>query len=362
MILSRLKPKSSMSRVLAMRLSALGDVAMTVPVVYSFAKAFPNNEIVVLSRERWDALFANMPGNVRFYGVDLQEYAGLRGLARLYNELRRNEAPDKVADLHDVLRTKYLSARFRMAGIAVAVINKGRREKRELVRPDHKKLVQLKTSTQRYADVLAKLGFSFELDFHSIFGDEEGDVGTLAAVVGAKNENEWVGIAPFAQHEGKTYPRDLMEHVVSLLCKRPNREIFIFGGGPDEREVAEEWERRYPPVTSLIGKGRLADELGVMSRMDVMLTMDSANMHLASIVGVKVFSIWGATHPAAGFSAWAQTPDTFIQYDMPCRPCSVYGNKKCRRGDYACLRHIDPNRVAEQIETALETKKLSRQR
>lgn len=350
-----------MSRILALRLSALGDVAMTVPVIHSLAESFPGSEVVVVSRERWAALFANMPANVRFYGIDLQEYGGLRGLERLFGELRR-EGFDAVADFHNVLRTKYIDIRFRMAGVPVAAINKGRREKRELTRQKHKRLVQLKTSTERYADVLARLGFTFDLDFRSIFGGEEGDVGTLAPVVGAKNENEWVGIAPFAQHEGKIYPLELMEHVVSLLCKRPQRKIFIFGGGSGERLIAGEWERRYPSVTSLVGKGRMIDELGVMSRMDVMLSMDSANMHLASIVGVKVFSIWGATHPAAGFSAWGQTSDTFIQTDMDCRPCSVYGNKKCCRGDYACLRRIDPNRVAEKIETALETKRLSRQR
>ena len=220
--------------------------------------------------------------------------------------------------------------------------------------------MQLKTSTQRYREVFQKLGYEFGIDFRSIFGDDEGDVGTLAPVVGAKNENEWVGIAPFAQHEGKIYPVELMEHVVSLLCKRPKRKIFIFGGGNEERRVAEEWEKRYPSVISVVGKGRMIDELGVMSRMDVMLSMDSANMHLASIVGAKVFSIWGATHPAAGFGAWGQTPDSFIQTDMDCRPCSVFGNKKCHRDDYACLRHIDPNRVAEKLETALETRKLSK--
>ena len=350
-----------MSRILALRLSALGDVAMSVPVIYSFAENYPDSEIVVVSREKWGALFANMPSNVCFYGIDLQEYGGIRGLERLFGELRREEF-DAVADFHNVLRTKYLDMRFRMAGVPVAVINKGRREKKELTRPQHKRLVQLKTSTMRYAEVLKKLGFGFDVDFHSIFGDDEGDVGTLAPVVGGKNENEWVGMARFAQHEGKIYPLELMEHVVSLLCKRPKRKIFIFGGGSEERLIAEEWEKRYPSVISVVGKGRMSDELGVMSRMDVMLSMDSANMHLASIVGVKVFSIWGATHPAAGFSAWGQTPDTFIQTDMDCRPCSVYGNKKCSRGDYACLRRIDPNRIAEKIETALETKKLSKQR
>lgn len=350
-----------MARILALRFSALGDVAMTVPAIYSLAVSRPDCDITIVSREQWGAVFRGMPSNVHFYGVDLQEYAGLRGLERLFKELHA-ENFDCVADLHDVLRTKYLDMRFRMAGVTVAKIVKGRHEKAELTRKGHKPPRQLKTSVQRYADVLAKLGYPFTFDFHSIYGDELGDMGTLASVMGAKNENEWVGVAPFAQHEGKVYPLELMERVVALLCKRPALKIFIFGGGSEERQTAEQWERKYPSVTSLIGKGRLAEELGVMSHLDVMLSMDSANMHLAALTGIKVYSIWGATHPAAGFTAWGQGPDTYIQKEMACRPCSVYGNRKCMRGDYACLRRIDPNRVAEIIKSWLETRKLALRR
>ena len=348
-----------MATILALRLSALGDVAMTVPVIYSFAHTYPGHDITIVTREQWSALFEGMPSNVHFYGVDLNDYRGIRGLSRLYDELKR-EHPGAVADFHDVLRTKYLDARFRMAGVKVSVITKGRIEKKELTRAEHKRLKPLKTSPERYADVLRRLGFQLELEFHSIFGDDEGDVGTLANIVGAKNENEWIGIAPFAKHEGKIYPPEMMERVIAQLCKRPGRRIFIFGGGSEERKTAEEWQARYPSVFSLIGKGRMVDELGVMRRTDVMLTMDSGNMHLAAITGVKVFSIWGATHPYAGFAAWGQTPDSFIQTDLPCRPCSVFGNRKCRRGDYACLRKIDPKVVVEKIQMYLESIKLKR--
>lgn len=348
-----------MSSILILRFSALGDVTMSVPVVYSLARTYPGIEITVVTREQWAALFESMPSGVHFHGLDMSDYRGIRGLSRLYRELRM-EKPECIADFHDVLRSRYLDMRFHMSRIKVAVINKGRKEKKELTRRDNKRFCQLPTSTERYADVLRRLGYPVKMEFLSIFGDEEGDVGTLANVVGAKNENTWIGIAPFAQHEGKIYPTDMMEHVIALLCKKPGRRIFIFGGGEEERSIAGEWESRYPAVSSLIGKGRLIDELGVMSRLDVMLSMDSANMHLAAITGIKVFSIWGATHPYAGFAAWGQTPDSFIQADLPCRPCSIFGNRKCYRGDYACLRKIDPMVVVEKIQTYLETKDLNR--
>ena len=246
-----------------------------------------------------------------------------------------------------------------MNHIPVVPIKKGRRAKKELTRRKNKRLKPLETSVQRYADVFARLGYPFKFNFTSIFGEEKGDVGTLAEIVGSKNEDEWIGVAPFAQHKGKIYPPELTERVVSILCKYPRRRIFIFGGGEEEKNIALEWEKRYPAVTSMIGYGRMEDELGVLSRMDVVLSMDSANMHLASITGVPVVSIWGATHPYAGFQGWGQEPSNFIQADMDCRPCSVYGNKPCLRGDYACLTRISPDTVAEKIESIIEKRKLT---
>ena len=347
-----------MAHILAIRLSALGDVAMSVPVIHSLAINYPNDEITVVSRQKWSALFREMPGNVRFFGIDPDEYSGLRGLEQLFRELR-DENFDCVADLHDVLRTKYLRLRFRMKHVPVAAIQKGRREKEELTRRRNKIIRQLKTSTERYADVFARLGYPVELCFTSLFNNEKGDVGTLAETIGSKNEDVWIGIAPFAQHKGKIYPPELTERVISILCKQPKRRIFIFGGGEEEKRIAEEWAQHYPTVTSVIGRGRMEDELGALSRMDVVLSMDSANMHLASITGVPVISIWGATHPYAGFAGWRQKPSTFIQTDIKCRPCSVYGNKPCFRGDYACLTRINPDTVAEEIESAIETRKLN---
>ena len=93
----------------------------------------------------------------------------------------------------------------------------------------------------------------------------------------------------------------------------------------------------------------MSDELILMSHLDVMVSMDSSNMHMASLVGTKVVSIWGATHPYAGFMGWRQSEENAVQLDMPCRPCSVYGNKPCLRGDYACMNNISPEMIIEKI-------------
>ena len=343
-----------MARILIMRLSALGDVAMTVPVVTSLALQYPQLEITVLSREQFRPLFNIMPANVSFIGGQFNnKHRGIEGLNRLYAELKPMKF-DYVADFHDVLRTKYLRMRFAMTGAAMEHIDKDRKAKRRLTRRDDKVLVSLKSSFRRYADVLENLGFPILLNFTSIYGQGTGDFKLIEPIVGARSEGEtWLGIAPFAKHKGKIYPLEKQEKVVAHFANRPNTRVFLFGGGADEKAIVDGWVAKYPSLTSLIGKLSFDQELNVISHLDLMLSMDSANMHLASIVNTPVVSIWGATHPYAGFLGWKQLPVNCVQLDMSCRPCSIFGDKPCFRGDYACMYDITPEQVIEKVEGVL---------
>jgi ADP-heptose:LPS heptosyltransferase len=343
-----------MARILIIRFSALGDVAMTIPVIYSFAVQYPQHEITVLSRAVWQPLFQELPGNVSFIGADLTgKHKGLWGLNHLYSELRRMHF-DCVADFHHVLRARYLCLRFRLANISVASICKGRAGKKKLVRRQHKVMESQKSSFRRYADVLEKLGFPVLLNFSSIYGEGKGNFAEIEPVTGPKENRKWIGIAPFAKHAGKIYPLELQERVVAHFAADPSVKVFLFGGGKKEQEIFDAWIAKYPSVVSMIGKLNMRTELNLMSHLDVMLSMDSANMHLASLVNIPVVSVWGATHPYAGFMGWKQLPVNTVQLDLPCRPCSVYGQKPCWRGDYACLCGISPEQVIEKVEGIIE--------
>ena len=344
-----------MKNLLIIRFSAIGDVAMTIPVITSLAVDNPSLRITVLSRSFLQPLFGHMPPNVRFKGVDLKAdaYKGIRGLCRLFTELKQ-ENFDAVADFHNVLRSKFLCLLFRLAGKRVACIDKGRKGKRLLVKAEGKVRVQQKTSFQRYADVLTRLGLQSRSSFQSIFYPQKGDLDLIVDITGPKAENHWIGIAPFAAHPGKIYPLEKLDKVIGMLAAEPHLRLFIFGAGDSQRQVAERWMSRYPDkVLSVIGKMTLDKELVLMSWLDVMLSMDSSNMHLASLVHTPVVSVWGATHPYAGFMGWRQRTEDAVQLDLPCRPCSVYGNKPCLRGDYACLNDIAPERVVTQLKSHL---------
>lgn len=318
--------------ILVIRFSALGDVVMTVPVIHSIATCYPQHHFIVLSRTGMTSYFENLPSNVQFKGVDLNQYKGIGGLGRLYQELKRLDI-DAVADLHDVLRSQYLRFRFLLAGKKVCHIQKGRAERKALTSGNPGKHQQLKTSFERYADVFAGLGLPASISYSPSKTSKPG----------------WIGIAPFAAHAGKVYPQDKMREVIRLIAQHADSRVFLFGGGAKEVEMLESWAKIAPNVESVAGKLSRKEELSLISSLRVMLSMDSANMHLASLVGTEVVSVWGATHPYAGFLGWNQKLDNVIQVEMPCRPCSIYGNKPCREGGYPCLNQISPQMIAGKV-------------
>ena len=345
--------------ILVIRFSALGDVAMAVPVIYSLAKQHPDIRITVLSRNMARPLFENLAPNVGFMGADLKgEYRGIRGLNALYRRLTAKQFT-AIADLHSVLRSEFLRMRFNMANCRVAHINKHRKGRRKLTSDDNRQLSQQPTTFQNYVEVFERLGYSINIQFTSIFPPEGGDLSVLPAAMNVKNAGEqWIGIAPFAAHEGKIYPTPLMHQVIAQLTQQhPKARLFLFGRGEKEDKFFTEWCQEFPTCTYVSRHVEsMNEELVLMSHLEVMLSMDSANMHLASLTGIPVVSIWGATHPLAGFMGWNQSKANAIQADLDCRPCSIFGQKPCKRGDYACLNQIKPETIVEKINTLLLTK------
>lgn len=339
--------------ILVIRFSALGDIAMTVPIVYSLAMEYPDVRITVLSRGFARSLFEDLAPNVNFMEADIKhEYRGVKGLNSLYRRLVAKQFT-AVADLHAVLRSNFLRMRFNLGRFNVEHINKHRQMKRHLVRNQHKEKQQLPTSFDNYAEVFARLGYPIhEFTFHSLFPEEGGNLNMLPRVKGVKRSwEQWIGIAPFAAHKGKIYPSELMEQVIRQLSEKyPKARFMLFGKGKDEDELFTEWVKKMPQC-SYVSKylENLHQELILMSHLDVMISMDSANMHLASLTATPVVSIWGATHPYAGFMGWKQNMENAISLDMDCRPCSIYGNKPCKFGDYRCLNNIKPETIVERV-------------
>jgi ADP-heptose:LPS heptosyltransferase len=275
------------------------------------------------------------------------------GVVRDVMKLRKYQF-DSVLDLHDVIRSRIVDFIFRLNGKKVVIIDKRRRERKRLVARPPKITHLLRPVTERYADVFRKAGFCFEETFVSLFAGQAENTEETDAMFGDK-KGRWIGIAPFAKHQGKVYPAEKMERVVQLISEQERMMIFLFGGRGVEEKILNRWAMNYKNTVSVAGKFLLDRELALINRLDVLVSMDSANMHFASLVGTKVISIWGATHPLAGFYGYHQREDLAIQVDLPCRPCSIYGKKTCYRGDWACLNQITPEQIIQRINDYLKT-------
>ena len=337
--------RSRPRHLLVLRTSAMGDVAMLPHALRALREACPDLRITVATRKLFFPFFAGL--DVGFLEVDTKgPQHSLAGMWRLAREARRLGV-DAVADVHGVMRSAAFGLSMRLHGVRVASIRKGRAEKRRFIRRGAAVSEPLRHTVLRYCDVFRRLGF--------VFGDP-GPV-VRAAVpaespVGRK-EGVWIGFAPFSAHPGKTYPDDLSREAVRLLAGRCDR-LFIHGGGGAEGEFAAQMERMWPNVTALRGKVTLSGEMEVIAREDCLVSMDSLAMHLAALVATPVVSVWGATHPGLGFLGWGCDPQHVLQAGLACRPCSVFGARACRYGDYRCLRAVAPQMIAEEVDKVLK--------
>lgn len=327
-------------RILVVRLSAMGDVAMTVHAVAALRRSYPDVAITVLTRRAWVPFYRDIE---RIDFLTLEGANGEKGFKRVCQLAGEAAASGvtHVADLHDVLRTKLLRTLLRLRGCRIAKIDKEKALKQRATRPTNKDLTPLRHSVERYADVLAHVGYPIDLshiEHHSR---------VLPSSFGERTEGRWIGIAPFSKQEGKTYPSPLREQLVEQVAEAFDR-VFVFSGGGAEREFAGTMESRHKNVTAVFGRIRLDEEVDLMANLDALVSMDSSAMHMASLVGTPTVSVWGATHPATGFYGWGGNAENQVQLDLPCRPCSVYGEKTCQFGDYRCMR-IAPERIIERL-------------
>lgn len=336
---------------LVFRFSAMGDVALAQPVIKNILENNPKVHITFVSNKNLKPLFLDLP-NFTFIGVDLKaDYNGFLGIIKLFNSLKKTGKYNHIIDLHSVLRTWGLCFLFSLIGISYKRIDKGRKEKKQLTVKHKKQFVPLKHTTERYADVFRKLGLkTSEIKAHSI--NLSAEVGkSLHPFLAEKNllpkNNQWIGIAPFSKHKQKEWGIEKVNKLIEMLSKN-DATVFLFGGGKSEIERLENLAASYKNTIVVAGKLDFEKEMALIAQLDAMVTMDSFNMHLAGLLGIKVVSIWGATHHFSGFGPLGVNKEYVVEVphkELACRPCSVFGNKPCHRGDHACMQQIKVENV-----------------
>ena len=330
----------------------MGDVAMTVPVLRAFVQQNHEIKITVISRPFFKPLFDTIP-NVSFFTFDEKKrHKGFLGLLRLFQDLKDINI-DAFADLHNVLRSKVVRTLFALIGKKTAYVDKGRAEKAALTRSENKFFKPLPTMFERHLKVFEELGFTVDLS-NPIFHPKAILDNETNFLIG-ENYSKLIGVAPFAQYDSKVYPLDLMQEVIDKLAENKNHKILLFGGGKKEIEILDSLSKDKKNVVVVAGQLKFQQELQLISNLDVMLSMDSGNAHIAAMFGVKVITLWGTTHPFAGFMPFNQPFENALTANrnlFPKIPTSVYGNKKVA-GYESAMRTISVESVIHKINAAI---------
>ncbi|MFA6126935.1 MAG: glycosyltransferase family 9 protein [Bacteroidales bacterium] len=337
-----------MKSLLVLRLSSMGDVILTKPVMLGVLDKNPDIRIVFVTRKKFIPYFK---GNDRLLTVSFDPegvHRGMTGLVRLFRELKSFNC-DYVIDLHGIIRTRILDTLFLITGKKVYRIRKYRKLRREILKKRTPGLT-VPHAVDRYLEVFEKAGFKGALA-DCPFRINAGHPGLIP-------ENPSViriGLAPLSKHRTKNWGLQHVSELIRLLRLQDSIELHLFGGIEDQEELNA---LTGPGVINHAGNTDALDEISLFRKMDLFLSMDSANMHLASLTGIPTLSVWGATDPTLGFGALNQPRDYSLWSDSPevyCRPCSVYGEIPCRRTDapMICMNSITPLRVLDKIKEIL---------
>jgi ADP-heptose:LPS heptosyltransferase len=334
----------------------MGDVALMVPVIRSVVQTYQDVEVTVVTRPKFAPLFYDIE-RVNAFPADVDyTYNGIFGMRELFRTLIRKGDYEVVIDMHDHIRTIILRTLFKFFGTDVVVLDKGRAEKSLFTKRENKIDQPLRHTVIRYQQAFEKAGFPFNLIEPPYFYLNE----TLRAAAtdwlaqkDLQKKEKWIGIAPFAMHASKIWPLENYIGVINEVLKKGPAKFFLFGGGSREIKFFESLQQRFPEnVVVAAGQLKIRQEIALMQQLDLMLCVDSSNMHLAALAGIPLLSVWGGTHPDVGFGPFKTSADSVIQIsraELPCRPCSVYGRDSCYVGGFPCLTRISAEMIAQRI-------------
>jgi len=330
---------------IVIRLSSLGDVAMLVPVLISFHFKFPNSRVKLISREHFRPIF-EMLTFVEYIAID-KSNSKLSFIDLIHFfinlDLKRNHI---ILDLHNVIRSKILRFLFGIYRNPCYVIDKGREEKKKMIKFESKKLVQLKSSFERYREVFEKANFHFELQSNAF----------LERTIAEKNI-PWIGIAPFSKHKSKEYSLSKLRKTLELISSKHEVKFFIFGYGENELTLTQELCRDIPNTEIFINSASFTEELNIISSLDLMISMDSGNGHLAANYGIPVITLWGTTHPCLGYGTYAQPLENSLLPNskrFPFLPVSIFGNNKIASYERA-IDSIEVDTIVQRVSKILNS-------
>ncbi len=329
-----MKENKTPENILIIRLSSLGDVLLTTPVVRSLKKKFPSAEIDFLVKPQYKEALKHNP-----YLRNIFEYVP-KNLKEIIKTLRNNKY-DFVLDLQNNLRSRKVRKALKTK---TYVFHKPTFEKFMLVHFKKNYFGGVFPIPYRYA--LAVKDLQLDNEGLDLFLPKD-----LAPVI--KKEENYIGFCPGARHFTKRYPAEYFVRLGKLLGKE-GFQIAIFGG-KDDTEICSEIASKIPNAKNLCNENKLFETAVNIKECKAVICNDSGLMHTAAAVKTPVVAIFGSTVKEFGFVPFGVKNIILERNDVPCRPCSHIGREKCPKKHFDCMRKLTPEEVFAETINFLKT-------
>lgn len=318
-------------KILVIRLSSLGDIILTTPVIRALKSKYPHLKIDFLVKE---SFVETVNHNKHLETVYTYEKDIDRLLTVNY---------DFVLDLQNNRRSRI-------------IVKKIKAPVQRFKKPQLKKflLVNLKINlfktivpiSKRYAENIE--GIEVESP-PELFTDAH--VLTLPEIF--VNGNRTIGICPGSKHYTKMWPEDYYKNLAQMLLD-VGFNVVIFGGNSDI-ETGARISADVAGVINLTNENRLLETVQLMKHCDAVVCNDSGMMHTATAAGIKVLAIFGSTVREFGFAPFSDKAVVVENKNLACRPCSHIGKNSCPNGHFRCMLDLTPEVVFEELKNLLES-------
>ncbi len=338
-------------RILVIRLSSLGDILLTTPMLESLREAFPLARIDFCTKEQYSYLLKLDPGIHKV--IKAKNHAGFRDLRDL-RQLIKLSNYNLIIDAHNNFRSIYLRM---FQGAKTLVFRKYSLRKFLLVNFKINLMKKLPPVTERYRQIITRipaLEFKTENPKPIVYTNESSQkaVDNMIASLGLNSGMKLVCIAAASHHFTKTYPAEYYAEVINKF-DNSKTAFFLTGIAKDSVNIKRIKERTSGNVYDLCDKLETEDLVALMKRCSLVLSGDTGPMHIAEALEIPIVMMAGSSVREFGFYPQSKEAVVLENNTLKCRPCSHIGRSKCPKGHFKCMMELAPDMVYEKAVAVL---------
>lgn len=320
---------SRTKKILIIRLSSLGDILLTTPLIRTIKKKYPQTQIDFMLKEEYFDLLKNNP-----YINKILPYSKETSNHPIIQSSNHSEY-DLIIDLQNNLRSRRITSKLNSHTVR---FKKYSLRKFLFVKTKINLMKKLPSIPVRYAETI---GLELDNEGVEIISDKQPNKN----LVGLEN---LVGICPGAKHFTKRYPIEFHKELCKLLLEK-NFNVVLFGGKID-KSICAEISDEIPQVINLQNEDDILQTVSDMKLCDTIICNDSGLMHVASSLNKKLIAIFGSTVKEFGFMPYNCKNFIIVEnQDLNCRPCSHIGRASCPKSHFKCMKELKPETIFKQI-------------